>query len=61
MTALSEEPGTWFGLQLAATLQLPPAVFVQLIVAASATMLPTAASNKTAIIVFIEGVAKAEV
>jgi len=34
MNALSEEPGTWFGLQLAATFQLPPAVFVQVMVAA---------------------------
>src|SRR5207247_144781 len=37
----SDEPGTWLGCQLAATSQLPPAVFVQLIVAASVTLLNT--------------------
>jgi hypothetical protein len=31
--------GTWFGLQLAATLQLPPAVLIQVMVSASALKL----------------------
>ena len=34
MTAVSAEPGTWFGLQFVAALQLPPLVLVRVIVAA---------------------------
>ena len=45
MRALSAEPGTWFGLQLLATFQLPPLRFVQEIVAALAEEIKAVASN----------------
>lgn len=38
MKAVSETPGTWFGLQLFVTLQFPPAVLVQVMVAACVTL-----------------------